>query len=454
MDDPGPSNILVSILLLLALILHSAFFAMSEIAIISLNDNKIRKMAEEGHVKAKKVLSLTKNPSVFLSTIQIGVTLANLLLSASAATAFSGSLARWIAALFHIEAQSPSLTVIQGVSTVLITMIISYFTLVLAELVPKRIAMQKYEKVSFAVVNILLFVKAAVRPFVWFLSISTHFVLRLIGIDPNADEEIITEEEILMLVDVGEEKGVIEESQREMINNIFEFDDIAALDVMTHRTDIEAIDINDPIADALAISTEKGYSRIPVYEDDLDDILGIIYIKDLLPYVGRSYPKELCLRDLMRPAHFVPESKRCKDLFKDMTERRLQMVVIIDEYGGTAGIVTIEDLLESIVGNMQDEYDNEQEEIERLDETTFTVDGTTNIDEVEDLIGVRLPEGEYDTIGGMIMSVIGRVPTDEEAIEVEAGGYRFTVEGVSDRRIERIRAEKIPEEPAADSKEE
>jgi len=443
-DDPGPSNIILSISLILLLIIVSAFFSMSEMAIITLNDNKIRKMAEEGHPKAKKVLKLIKNPSGFLSTIQIGVTLANLLLSASAATAFSGILTEWLCSVFKIV--SPNvISVMGGVATVIITLIISYFTLVLAELVPKRIALQKCEKVSFAVVGALLFVKALTRPIVWFLSASTAVVLKIFGIDPNAENQAVTEEEILMLVDVGEEKGVIEESQKEMINNIFEFDDIAAIDVMTHRTDIEAVEISDSISDVLSIATQKGYSRIPVYEDDIDNILGIIYVKDLLKYVGKSMPKSENLRKFMHKAHFVPESKRCKDLFYEMTEKRVQMVIVSDEYGGTAGIVTLEDLLESIVGNIQDEYDNEQEEIERVDDTTFIFDGVTDIEEVEEELEIGLPEGEYDTLAGMIMSMTGSIPKDGEEVVVEAAGYTFRVEGVTDRRIERVRVEKIPE---------
>lgn len=456
LDDPGPanyimevaafsgepSNLIWKIVLLFCLILVNAFFAMSEIAIISLNDVKLQKMAEEGNKKAKKVLALVENPSSFLSTIQIGVTLAGFLTSASAAENFSEPLANLISGWLPNIPTS----LISGVSLVLVTIIISFFSLVLGELAPKRIAMQCGEKISFAVVGILLFIKSAMKPFIKFLSFSTNIVVRLFGFDPNASEETMTEEEIRMMVDAGEEKGVIEESQKEMINNIFEFDDIVAADVMTHRTDIEAVELGDKISDVIEKTVEAGYSRLPVFEEELDNIKGIIYVKDLLPYVGKRVPSEVKIADLMRSAEFVPESKRCGDLFNEMTEKRLQMIFVCDEYGGIAGLVTIEDLLESIVGNMQDEYDNEDEEVEQVNETTYTFDGTTDTEELIEVFGIQLPEGEYDTIGGYIMSELGRIPGEDEHPQVTYERLLFTVLEVDERRIERVKVELLPEE--------
>ncbi len=452
MDDPGPGNLIVKLVVLLILILVNAFFAMSEIAVISLNDAKLRKMAEEGHKKAQKVLRLTKDSSAFLSTIQIGVTLAGFLTSASAAENFSDPLATTLAGWFHIT-DGAALSALNVVSLVVVTIIISYFSLVLGELVPKRIAMQRAEAVSFRVVGVLLGVKAIMRPFIWFLSISTNLVGRLFGVDPNGGQEAVTEEEIRMMVDAGEETGVLEESQKDMINNIFEFDDIDASDVMTHRTDIEAVEVDDSVEDVLTVAINDGFSRIPVYEEELDNIKGILYVKDLLSYVGKE-ASSVKLRDLMRPAVFVPESKKCRDLFSEMTEKHLHMVIVSDEYGGTAGLVTIEDLLESIVGNIQDEFDNEDEEFQKLDEDTFTIDGTADIEEVEELLDVTLPEGDYDTVGGMIMAEIGRIPDPGEHPSMEAGGFRFTVQEVADRRIERVKIERLPQpapEPEDDS---
>lgn len=446
MDDPG--SIMLKLILLFALILVNAFFAMSELAVITLNESKIEKMAEDGDVRAQKVLRLTSDSSRFLSTIQVGVTLAGFLTSAVAATSFSEALAGWLCNVLDITSKTAQ-GFVSSVSLVLITLIISYFSLVLGELLPKRIAMHNPESISFRIVGILLFLRGFLRPLVALLSASTNALLRLIGINPNDDPQAVTEEEIRMLVDVGEEKGVIEESQKEMINNIFEFDDIVASDVMTHRTDVVSVDINDSYDKVVKTAIEEGYSRIPVYDDDPDDIKGVLYVKDLLKYVGQDLPKR-GLAHLIRKAYFVPESKKCGELFSEMTEKHVQLAVVSDEYGGFAGIVTIEDLIESIVGNIQDEYDNEDEEFEQLNDNTYTIDGVTDIEAVEEQLGIKLPEGEYDTVAGMILSILGRIPDEDEHPTVTVSGCEFTVESINERRIERVRIVRLtPEETKA-----
>lgn len=439
MDDPG--GIILKLILLLLLILVNAFFAMSEIAVISLNDNKIEKMAEDGHKKAKQVVKLTENSSKFLSTIQIGVTLAGFLTSASASQTFADMIVKALEGTAFYNALGAS--VISGLSIVIITIIMSYFSLVLGELTPKKIAMQAPEKISFKVVGILLFFSKVFAPFVKVLSVSTNAVVRLLGYDPHADEEILTEEEIRMMVDVGGEKGVIEDVQKEMINNIFEFDDLDAGDIMTHRTDMTAVDVNDPIMDVVKTAIESGYSRIPVFDDDPDNIIGIIYVKDLLRYIGTDLPKH-AMRKIMRTPMYVPESKSCGDLFKEMTSKHTQMAVVVDEYGGTAGLVTLEDIIEAIVGNIQDEYDDEEEEISKINETTFTIDGLTDIDELDEIIGKDLPEGDYDTIAGYIISRLGYLPKQGEHSEVMFENIRFTVLEVENRRIEKVKVEILP----------
>lgn len=442
--DTDPGSIILKIVILFALILVNAFFAMSEIAVISLNDNKIEKMAESGNKKAKQIKKLTESSSSFLSTIQIGVTLAGFLTSATAAQSFAVMLAGAISKTAVVKVIP--ISVISGFSTVVITLIMSYFSLVLGELVPKKIAMQKSEKMAFMAAPVLTFVAAATRPVVKFLSLSTNGVLRIIGIDPHADEETVTEEEIRMMVDVGGEKGVIEDSQKEMIDNIFEFDDIDVADIMTHRTDMVCVDVEEGLSEAVKLSIENGFSRIPVYEEDPDNIIGIIYVKDFLKYVGTSLPKTKSIKDIMREAYYVPETKRCGELFSEMTEKRVQMAVVVDEYGGTAGIVTLEDVLESIVGNIQDEYDQESDEFSIIDDKTFTVDGITDIEEVEEHIGKTFPEGDYDTIGGYIISVLGFLPQDGEMNEVTFENIRFTVLNVEDRRIGKVKVEILPTE--------
>ncbi len=469
MDDPGPNFILAQaqnliendadtgvlsvvfkIVLLLVLILVNAYFAMAEIAVISLNDAKMEKMAEEGNKKARLVLKLTKNPTRFLSTIQIGITLAGFLTSASAATSFAEMLTNAVTSKFGAQYES----IVSPVAVVLITLIMSYFSLVLGELVPKRIGMQIPEKVAFMVAKPLLFISKVTGPFVRFLSFSTNLIVKILGFDPNADEESVTEEEIRMMVDVGGEKGVIEDDQKEMINNIFEFDDIDAGDVMTHRTDVVAADVSDiNVDDFIQLAIENGRSRIPLYEEDIDNIVGIVYVKDLLKYIGKQVPAENLLHDIMREPYFVPESKACGELFKEMRARRLQMAVVVDEYGGTAGIVTIEDIVEAVMGNIQDEYDHEDEEISKIDDNTFTVDGTIDFEEVEELIGKELPEGDYETLAGYVIDELQCIPKDGEMNEVVFENVKFTVLSVEDRRIEKIKVEIFPE-PENDGDEE
>lgn len=440
MDEPGPASVIIQVVILFVLILINAFFAMSEIAIISLNDTKIEKMAEDGHKKALMVKKLTANSSNFLSTIQIGVTLAGFLTSASAAQSFAVILANKVTLILSNVPYS----LVLGIATVIITIVVSYFSLVLGELAPKKIAMQKPEKVSFAVVKSLLVFSKIANPFVKVLSLSTNGLVRLFGIDPNAGEDIVTEEEIRMMVDVGEEKGVIENTQKEMINNIFEFDDIDVSDIMTHRTDIACIEADELLSEIMPLAIEYGYSRIPVYDDDPDNIVGIVYVKDLLKYVGSSLPKSKKLRDVMREAFYIPETKRCGELFNEMTEKHVQMAIVVDEYGGTAGLVTLEDLLEAIVGNIQDEYDNEDEEISKIDDSTFTVDGITDIEEVEEQLGIKFPEGDYDTLGGFIISLLGFLPSDGEMNTVQYENIEFTVLNVEERRIGKVNVHILP----------
>ena len=248
----------------------------------------------------------------------------------------------------------------------------------------------------------------------------------------------VTEEDIRELVDAGEEKGVIEESQKDMINNIFEFGELTAEEIMTPRTEVEALDVEDTVQDALRIGVEEGFSRMPVYEEDIDHVIGILYIKDLLPYVGRALPAELSLRSLIRDAHFVPGTKNCQDLLTEMTEKHIQLAMVVDEYGGLAGIVSMEDLLESIVGSIQDEYDHEEEEVKQRGDNSFEIDGSMAIDEVGELLGIAFPEGDYETLAGFFIDQLGHIPSADEAATVVYGDLEFTPLKMDGRRVELI----------------
>ncbi len=338
------------ILILIILILLNAFFAASEIAFISLNDAKIAKQAKNGDKKAKQILKMLENPSRFLATIQIGITLAGFLSSAFASDAFASKLAPILNNLIP----AVSISVWQSVSIIIITMILSFFTLVFGELVPKRLAMKNYEKIAFATIGIIRVIYILTVPFVKLLTISTNIVSKLFGVSEK-DEEVVTEEEIKMMVDEGEEKGSIEENERELINNVFEFNDTTVSEVMTHRTDIYALNIDMNVNELIEELEEYRYSRIPVYEDTIDEIKGILYLKDLLKYVKSK--RNIKLKSIIRPAYFVAQSKPIDELFKELQKNNNQMAIVLDEYGGTEGLITMEDILEELVGDIFDEYD-------------------------------------------------------------------------------------------------
>ncbi len=460
MDDPGPAiqlaaaaaevstdplSIILKVLLLFVLIIVNAFFAMSEIAIISLNDTKMQRLAEEGNKKAKQIVKLTENSSRFLSTIQIGVTLAGFLTSASASQNFADMLTNALAKT--AVADAVPIGIINGVSIVVITIVTSYFSLVLGELAPKRIGMQIPEKISFKVVGILTFVASATKPFVKVLSLSTNAVVRLFGFDPNADEEEVTEEEIRMMVDVGGEKGVIEDTQKEMIDNIFEFDDLDAGDIMTHRTEMTAIEVTRSLEEVAELAVENGYSRIPVFEDDPDSIVGVLYAKDLLKYVGHNIPSDLTIAQVMRKALYVPETQSCGDLFEAMNKSRTQFAVVVDEYGGTAGIVTLEDVLESLVGEIYDEHDEVIEEIVEISDGKYRALGSTGIDKFFEFFS--LPDIDEDsditTVSGFAAHTLEKIPDEGDSFEYE--NLIVTITKTDSNRVVESVVTVFPKEP-------
>ena len=424
------------LLILLILILLNAYFAASEIAFISLNDTKIEKQAKEGNKKAKQIEKMLKNPSKFLATIQIGITLAGFLSSAFASDTFADILAPTLNNIFPII----SIEVFKKISIILITIILSFFTLVFGELVPKRLAMKYYEKIAYSTIGVIRVIAIITAPFVKILTIVTNFISKIFGIS-ESEEEIVTEEEIKMMIDEGEEKGTIEEDEKEMIHNIFEFNDITVSEVMTHRIDVYAVDINSNIEDILKELGEYKYSRIPVYEEEIDDIKGILFIKDLIKYVNSK--KTIKIKNIMREAYFVSENKPINELFKDLQKNKKQMAIVIDEYGGTAGVVTMEDLLEEIVGNIFDEYDEIEKEYEKIDDNTFLLSGSISINELKKILKIEIPEGEYDTLSGYLLEKLGRVPEDNEKPTIETKQVVYKIEEYEEKRILWVKACKI-----------
>ncbi len=437
MDDPGSPFYLI---LLFVLIGVNAFFAMSEIAAISLNDAKLHHDAEDGNKKAKTLARLVDEPNNFLATIQVAITLSGLLSSAVAADTYADVLAEFL--LKYIPGPE---NFIHGATLVLLTLFLSYLTLLFGELVPKRIAMHYPERISYSIAGILSFCYKIFRPFVKLLSASTNGVLRLFGIDPNAEPESATEENIRMMLDAGNEKGTIEESEKEMINNIFEFDDRAVGEIMTHRRDLTAVEMNTPIDEAVDLAISDGYSRMPVYEDNIDNVKGMIYAKDLLSLIGEKNFSHRKISDFIRPVNFIPESNSCREAFLEFQQKKIQVAIVVDEYGGTAGLVSMEDLIESVMGNIQDEYDNEEAEINKIDADNFDFDGSVLLDDLAEVLEIEIPEdADYDTLGGLIMDILGRIPDESEHPIVIYNNVEFTVVLVEEHRIAKVHAKKLP----------
>ncbi len=426
----------MQIIFLFILIFINAYFAASEIAFISLNDAKIEKQAKEGNKRAKQIEKMLKNPSKFLSTIQIGITLAGFLSSAFASDTFADALAPALNRAFPII----SVEVFKGISIVIVTIILSFFTLIFGELVPKRLAMKYYEKIAFSTIGLIRILSVITAPFVKVLTFATNSISKIFGISEN-EEEIVTEEEIKMMIDEGKEKGTIQEDEKVMIDNIFEFNDITASEVMTHRTDIYAVEINSKIEEIIENLDEFKYSRVPVYEETIDDIKGILFIKDLLKYFYER--KEIEIKNIIREAYFVSENKPINELFKDLQKNKMQMAIVIDEYGGTAGLVTMEDLLEEIVGNIFDEYDDVENDYTKLDENTFLISGSVSINNLKKILNVDIPEGEYETLSGYLLEMLGRIPKDNENPIIETKRVNYKIEKYEDKRIVLVKACKV-----------
>ena len=423
---------ITQILVLIILIGLNAFFAASEIAFISLNDAKIEKQAKEGNKKAKQIEKMLESPSKFLSTIQIGITFAGFLSSAFASDAFAYRLAPILNNLIPIGTE-----IWQNISIIIITIILSFFTIVFGELVPKRLAMKNYEKISFATIGIIRTISIITAPFVKLLTVTTNSISKIFNVSEN-EEEIVTEEEIKMMVDQGEENGTIEEDEKEYINNVFEFNDITASEIMTHRTDIFAVDINTSPGELLEeiIKDDCKHSRIPVYDETIDEIKGILYVKDIIKNINK---KTIKIKNIMKDAYFVSQSKLINELFKELQKNKKHIAIIVDEYGGTAGLITMEDILEEIVGDIYDEYDEIEEEYEKIDDKTFIISGSMPIYDVNKLLEAHIPEGDYDTISGYLQEEMGRIPTEEEMPTIETEELTFKIEEYEDKRILKIK---------------
>ena len=435
--DAGPeSSITLQLILIVVLTLINAYFAASEMAIVSVNKNKIRRLSEEGNKKAKLVEKLLDQPTNFLSTIQVAITLAGFFNSASAATGISVSLA----SLLKVW----SIPYADTIAVVLITILISFITLIFGELVPKRIALQKAEWYSMFCAKPILIISKIAGPFIKILSWSTKFVLRLFGMDDENVEESLSREEIRSMVESGQETGVFNEIETDMITNIFEFDDSLALNVMTPRTDVYCIDINDPLSENIDQMMSMQYTRIPVYDDSIDNIIGILNMKDFAIEARQVGFDNVDIRKLLRKPYFVLETKNIDDLFKELQEDRQHIAILVDEY-----------LIEEIMGDIEDEYDHDDEpKLQKIDDYNFIVDGNYLIDDLDDELDLKLDNVNHDTISGFVLHLLGEIPDDNQERSVTYENLTFKITGVKGNRVTKIKLTiKKSEEKESDSSE-
>lgn len=421
-------SILPQLLLQLVLIAVNALFAATEIAVISLNETKVRRMAEGGDRKAAKMLRMVTEPTGFLSTIQICITLAGFLGSAFAADNFSDKLVNWLINDCEVSGVSPS--ALDTISVIIITLVLSYFTLVLGELVPKRIAMKRSESIARAVSGLMIAMTAALRPIIWLLTVSTNGVLRLCGIDPEDNAEEVSEEEIIMMLDEGEEAGSIESGEKELIKNVFSLNDTTAEDVMVHRSQVAFLKRDDARTTLLNEIAESGYSRFPVYGENIDDIVGILYAKTYLTAQSRG---ERCeMKDFLMPPRFVHASTHINRILLDMQREHAHMAVVVDDYGGVIGIITLEDILEELVGEIWDESDEVIENIRERPDGSYDINGSTRLSDMCESVGCSI-DSNADTVGGWVTETLGGIPASGESFE--CGGMLVTVEATDERRV-------------------
>lgn len=434
------------ILLQIVFILLNAFFAGSEIAFLSLNQIKLSKQAEEGDKTAARLLTLVENPNRFLSAIQVAITLSGFLGAAFGTENFSGYLAD-----FMVDVGLPLSPSVAGViAMVVVTIIISFFSIAFGEMVPKRIAMQKPDMWARMALGTVKAISLVFAPMMWLLDVTTNGTLKLLGMKTKADDGAASEEDIRLMVENSGEQGAIAQEEQQWIENVFDFGDMVASDVMTPEPDVTAFSIDETPENIIQAIQETGLSRYPVYEEDINDICGVLNARDFLLNMQAKNPKPI--KGLLRRPYFVPESVHADQLFKDMQSQKHHFAIVVDEYGGTAGVVTMEDLLEEIVGNIYDEFDPEEPQpIVQVKEGLWRVQGSARVEELADVADITIPEdADYDTLGGMVMSCLSTIPEDGSKLTVETNGLRIRVEMVEDRKVIWAYVQKLPPEEPQD----
>lgn len=431
------------LILQVVLIALNAIFASAEIAVISMSETKLKKMAEDGDRRARHLFTLTEQPAKFLSTIQVAITLAGQLGSAFAADSFSGPLSDWILSLGVAVPER----VVRTAALVVITVILAYFSLVFGELVPKRIAMKKSEQLSLLLSGLLYSVSKIFAPIVFLLTKSTNGVLRILRINPEEEEEQVTEEEIRMLLVEGNAQGNIDTEESEMIRNVFEFDDISVEQICTHRVDMDCLYLDDDMHEWEETIHQTRHTHYPICNENQEDIVGVLDTKDYFRLNDKS--RENVLANAVEKVYFVPETMKANTLFQNMKQKRIYFAVLVDEYGGVSGLITLHDLIESLVGDLYEQDEEEEpEDIEKIGENQWKIQGAADIEDVAEELKVELPEEDYDTFSGYVCSVIDRIPEDGESFACETEALEIRVLSVENHRIKEalVWKKKKPEE--------
>lgn len=430
-------DVLPKIILLIVLTLINAFFASAEMAIVSVNRRNIESLAEKGNKKAIKLIKLMNDQTKFLSTIQVGITFAGFFSSASAATNFADNLAK------YLERFAIPTTYTYPISIFIVTIVLAYFTLVFGELYPKRVALQKAEKIALSSAGKISVVRMILDPFVRLLSASTNLLLKITKMKKENLEELVSEEEIKRIIEAGRDSGVINNREEKMIEGIFQIDDYVVTDIMTPRKVAYMINLNDPIDRYLDEMLDTNYSRIPVYDNDIDNIVGILYIKDFFREARKYGFNKVNIKKILKKPLFVPVVKKVEDLFLEMQEKNNHMAIIIDEFGGLAGIITLEDIVEEIVGNIYDEYD--EEEIKKISENVYLVKGIVPIQDLIRALDLDLDNEDesYDTLAGLIINLLGRIPSEDDKEEIHYRNLIFKIEKITNNYIENVKIIKL-----------
>ena len=424
-------SLLLQFIVIIVLTGINAFFSGAEMSIVSVNKNKIKVMVEEGDKKAILLDNLLKEPSKFLSTIQVGITLASFFASASAATGLSKFLS-----VFLNKMKVPYSA---QLSMIIVTFLLSYVTLVFGELIPKRVALRSSEKMALSSIGIIVFISKIFSPFVKFLTFSTNVVLTLLKLKEDNIEEKVSKEELRSLVEVGREHGIINEVEKEMIENIIVFDEKIAREIMIPRTKVFLIDRNTTIEELFETKEVGKYSRIPVYEEEADNIVGILLTKDLMMEAYKKGFENINISEMVQEAYFVPETKNVNELFNEMQLEKKHIAILIDEYGGFSGIVTLEDLIEEVMGNIADEYDDEDLSIRQLSPNKYLISGDVSLNDLNDAFHIELESKYYDTLSGLLIEKLGYIPEDDEKISpITIDGIEFKPQKVRDKKIEKI----------------